>query len=68
MVVVNYADLTEIEMGGEVLIYIREYIPRKYLVDHKLTSDIKDLFTELNLRKSKWLLSGSYHPLSPKSF
>ena len=43
--------------GGRVLIYIREDIPRKYLVDHKLPRDIEGFFIELNLRKSKWLLS-----------
>ena len=50
--------------GGGVLIYIREDIPSKLLADHKLTHDIDGIFVELNLRKKKWLLFGSYHPPS----
>ena len=45
--------------GGDVLIYVREDI-----TDHKLSHDIKGIFVELNLRKNKWLLFGSYHPSS----
>ena len=45
--------------GGDVLIYVREDI-----TDHKLSHDIKGIFVELNLRKNKWLLFGSYHPPS----
>ena len=48
--------------GGGVLIYIREDIPSKLLADHKLIHDIEGIFVELNLRKKKWLLLGSYHP------
>ena len=50
--------------GGGVLIYIREDIPSKLLADHKLPHDIEGIFVELNLRKKKWLLFGSYHPLA----
>ena len=50
--------------GGGVLIYIREDIPSKLLADHKLPHDIEGIFVELNLRKKKWLLFGSYHPPS----
>ena len=50
--------------GGGVLIYIREDIPSKLLADYKLTHDIEGIFVELNLRKKKWLLFGSYHPPS----
>ena len=50
--------------GGGVLIYVREDIPSKPLTDHKLTHDIEGTFVELNLRKNKWLLFGSYHPPS----
>ena len=50
--------------GGGVLIYVREDIPSKPLTDHKLSHDIEGIFVELNLRKNKWLLFGSYHPLS----
>ena len=51
--------------GGGVLIYIREDIPSKLLADHKFeTHDIEGIFVELNLRKKKRLLFGSYHPPS----
>ena len=50
--------------GVDVLIYVREDIPSKTLTDHKLSHDIEGIFVELNLRKNKWLLFGSYHPPS----
>ena len=50
--------------GGDILIYVREDIPSKPLMDHKLPHDIEGIFVELNLRKNKWLLFGSYYPSS----
>ena len=50
--------------GVGVFIYIREDIPSKLLADHKLPHDIEGIFVELNLRKKKWLLFGSYQPPS----
>ena len=50
--------------GGGVLVYIREDILSRLLVDQKLLHDIEGIFIELNLRKKKWLLFGSYHPPS----
>ena len=47
--------------GGGVLIYIRKDMPSKLLADHKLPNDIEEIFVELNLRKKKWFLFGSYH-------
>ena len=47
--------------GGGVLIYIREDIPSKLLADHKLPHDIEEIFVQLNLRKKKWLIFGSYN-------
>ena len=43
--------------GGGILIYVREDIPCKLLAD-----DIEGLFVELNFRKSRLLLVGTYHP------
>ena len=48
--------------GGGILIYIREDIPSKQLSKHNFTKDIEGIFVEINLRKTKWLLFGSYHP------
>ena len=52
------------ENGGGILIYIREDIPGVVLNKYKLPSDIEGIFIELNFRKSKWLLFGTYHPPS----
>ena len=50
--------------GGGVMIYVRQDIPSKRLSKHNLPSDIECLCVEINLRKSKWLLCGTYHPPS----
>ena len=49
---------------GEVIIYIREDIPSRLLLKQVFPSDIEGLFIELNFRKCKWLLLGTYHPPS----
>ena len=48
--------------GGGVIIYVRDDIPSKQLTRHKLPEDIEGIFIEVNLRKSKWLISGTYRP------
>ena len=48
---------------GGVIIYVREDIPSKILEKHKLPQDVEGMFVELNFRKIKWLLFGTYHPL-----
>ena len=50
--------------GGGILIYVRQDTPCKQLFKHTLTSDIEGIFVEINLRKVKWLLFGTYHPPS----
>ena len=50
--------------GGGVLIYIKENIGSKILKKHMIESDIEVLLIEVNFRKSKWLLVGTYHPPS----
>ena len=51
--------------GGGVMVYIREDIPRSKLLDkHVFPFDMEGLFVELNFRKCKWLLFGTYHPPS----
>ena len=49
---------------GEGMIYIREDIPSKRLDKHVFPYDMEGLFVDLNLRKYKWLLFRTYHPLS----
>ena len=50
--------------GGGILMYVREDIPSKKLDRHNFLGDIEGLFLEINLRKSKWILFGTYHPPS----
>ena len=47
--------------GGGVLIFVREDIPTKELSSF-FPEDIEGVLIEINLRKSKWLLCGCYHP------
>ena len=57
--------------GGGILIYVREYIPTKMLNKHTFPDvifenenslgPIEGIFIEINLRKTKWLLFGTYH-------
>ena len=50
--------------GGGVMIYIRDTIPIKVLGKHSCPNNIECLFIELNFRKCKRLLCGTYHPPS----
>ena len=49
---------------GGVMIFAREDISSKLLVKDSLPDDIEVLFVEINLRKTKFLLLGGYHPPS----
>ena len=48
--------------GGGVLIYVWDDIPSKQVTKHKLPGDIEVVFVEINLRKTKWLIFGTYRP------
>ena len=50
------------KFGGGILIYVREDIPCKLLKSPNFPDDIEGLFIELNFRKSRLLLLGTYHP------
>ena len=50
--------------GGGILFYVREDIPSKELNRHTFPNDIEGIFIEVNLRKQKWLMLGTYHPPS----
>ena len=47
--------------GGELLLYVREDVPSEFL---KVKSDfsIESNCVEVNLRKRKWFINGSYNP------
>ena len=48
--------------GGGILIYVRQDIPTRLLKLHTFPYDIEGIFIEINLRKTKWILYGTYHP------
>ena len=47
--------------GGRVMIFIRDTISSKILEKHIFPNDVESIFAELNFRKCKWLLCGTYH-------
>ena len=60
----NYGILYRLERnsnGGGLLLYVREDIPSKFL---KVKSDcnIESICVEVNLRKRKWFINGSFNP------
>ena len=52
--------------GGGVIIFIREDIPCDILLKHSFRENIEAIFIEINLRKNKLLLVGTYHSKGPK--
>ena len=52
--------------GGGVMIYVREDIPSDILVKHSIEENIEAIFVEINLRKNKLLLVGTYHSTNAK--
>ena len=48
--------------GDGIMIFTRDDIPNRVLTKHVFPNDIEGLFIELNFRKTKWLLFGTYHP------
>ena len=48
--------------GGGTMIYVREDIPSKELTRHTFKDDIEGIFIELNFKKYKILVLGTYRP------
>ena len=48
--------------GGTFLVYIREDMPSRLLTEYKQPENVECLFVEINIRKKKWFLRGSYSP------
>ena len=46
--------------GGGVMVYIQEDIPSKQLAKYKFPDDTEVIFIEINLRKTNWLIFGTY--------
>ena len=52
--------------GGGVMIYVREDIPCDILLKHIMPGNVEAILVEINLRKNKLLLVGTYHSKNPK--
>ena len=52
--------------GGGVMIFVREDIPSDILIKHKIKKNIEAIFVEINLRKNRLLLVGTYHSTHEK--
>ena len=52
--------------GGGVMLYVREDIPSDILIKHRIDEDLEAIFVEINLRKTKLLLIGTYNSCTPK--
>ena len=50
--------------GGGVMIFVNDDIPSNSARKHTLPDDIEGMFIEINLRKTKWLILGTYRPPS----
>ena len=50
--------LDQNEYGGGIALYVRDYIPSKFIP----MKNSEGFFIELNLRKKKWLLCCTYNP------
>ena len=50
--------------GGGIMISRRDTISRKILEKHIFPIDVEIIFVELDFRKCKWLICGTYHPPS----
>ena len=48
--------------GGGILLYIRQDIPSKLLINLNISENLEEGFVELNFRRKKWLVCCSYNP------
>ena len=60
----NMYRIDRTDSGGGTIIYVRDDISCKELDKHTFPSDIEGIFIELNLKKYKILLLGTYSPPS----
>ena len=49
---------------GGVIIYVRDDIQSNILRKHLFPNDVELIFVDINFRRSKWLICGTYHPPS----
>ena len=48
--------------GGGILLYIRQDIPSKLLINLKISENLEGVFVDPNFRRKKWLVFCSYNP------
>ena len=54
------------DKSGSLLVYVRSYLPLRQLTKHGISSDIRTLVFEINLREEKWFFFSIYKPPSQK--
>ena len=52
-------------LGGGIMVYVREDIPSKTVTKHNFKRYIEGFFIEINLRKTKLLMFATYHSGHP---
>ena len=50
--------------GGGICLYVKDSIASKELNSHKENIDAEAIYLEINIRKRKWLIIGTYKPPS----
>ena len=50
------------------MIFVRDDIPSKSVNNHTFPDDIEAILVQINLKKSKFLLLGGYHPPSQSEY
>ena len=50
--------------GGDLCLYVKDSIASKQLNSHKENKDAEVIYLEINIRKRKWLIIGTYKPPS----
>ena len=50
--------------GVGLLIYVTSDVPCKQVNNREFPDGIEGIFVEINFRKSRWILLGTYHPPS----
>ena len=48
--------------GGGILLYIRQDIPSKLLINLKISENLEEVFVKLNFCRKKWLVCCSFNP------
>ena len=59
---IGFSSLFELDSnssGDDIMLYLREEIPSKFLIEYKSNSPVVNIFIETNLRPKKWLVSCS---------